>query len=161
MIGLKRKGGQLMARLGKVLKKIDIGDRIEEVRNYLANHPQVSAAFLFGSYGTEYQNNLSDLDIAVLLTPECPINFDVISGISVDLSELASEEDINVVILNAAPITLQFEILSTGRLLTKRGVFLEDFHEYVCKRYADFKIDLDAFNTDYDQALREVYLRGK
>ena len=150
-----------MARLSKALARIDLGDRMDDVREYLSGHPHVVASLLFGSYGTEYQNALSDLDIAVLLSPECPKDRDIVSGISADLASLASEDDVNVIILNTAPITLQFDALSTGRVLTKREFYLEDFHEYVCKRYADFKIDLDVFNADYDERLREVYLHGK
>lgn len=44
-----------MVRLCEVPRKIDIGSRIEGIREYLASHPSVAAAFLFGSYGTEYQ----------------------------------------------------------------------------------------------------------
>ena len=149
-----------MVRLSKQLKMIDIDDRLEDVRSYIEAHTEIVAAFLFGSYGTEFQNALSDVDIAVLLLPDKVEDFDTVLSISGDLAEIADEDDINVVILNKAPITLQFEVLSTGRLLCKKELYLEDFHEYVCKRYADFKIDLDSFKADYDEALREVYLRG-
>jgi len=139
---------------------IDIDDKLEDVRSYLESHTDIVAAFLFGSYGTEFQNALSDVDIAVLLAPTKGEVLDTVLGISGDLAEIAEVEDVNVVVLNSAPITLQFDVLSTGRLLCKKKLYLEDFHEYVCKRYADFKIDLDSFNADYDEALREVYLLG-
>lgn len=150
-----------MARLSKTLKTIEVDNRMDELRSYFFDHPEVAAAFLFGSYGTVYQNPLSDLDIAILLKPESDMSTAAFLGISCDVTGILGEEDVNVVILNTVPITLQHEILSTGRLLCKKGFYLEDFHEYVCKRYADFKIDLDAFNVEYDEALKELYCRGK
>ncbi|MBS3937171.1 MAG: nucleotidyltransferase domain-containing protein [Peptococcaceae bacterium] len=150
-----------MVRLSRELYKIDIENQLDDIRSYLGNHPNVAAAFLFGSYGTEFQNCLSDVDVAILLVPGTEIDLDLVGDLYGNLAEIASEEDINVVILNTVPITLQFEVLATGRLLCKKELYLEDFHEYVCKHYADFKIDLDAFNSDYDKALREVYLNGR
>ncbi|MBT9177492.1 MAG: hypothetical protein DDT20_01825 [Firmicutes bacterium] len=150
-----------MARLSKTLKKIDIDERIERLRAYVDAHPSVAAAFIFGSYGTKYQNPLSDLDIAVLLVPGSDLRSELASSIGVELSALTDEEDTNLVVLNSVPITLQFEVLATGRLLCKKGLYLEDFHEFVCKRFADFKIDLDAMYADYDNVLREGYLRGE
>jgi predicted nucleotidyltransferase len=150
-----------MVRLSRELKKIDIGTRLEEVKVFLSDHVDVAAAFLFGSYGTEFQNNLSDLDIAVLLIPGRDAGLDLIGSLHGTLTDIAGTDDVNVVILNKVPITLQFEVLSTGRLLFKKETYLEEFHEFVCKRYADFKIDLDSFYADYDDALREVYLRGQ
>jgi len=145
-------------RRGSTYAKILVDDRLDDVRDYLSAEPSVAAAFLFGSYGTDYQNPLSDLDIAVLFVPGTEVNPDAVGRISGDLADLFGEDDVNVVALNKVPITLQFEVLSTGRLLCKKGLYLEDFHEFVCKRYADFKIDLDTFYADYDEALRVVYL---
>lgn len=78
-----------------------------------------------------------------------------------DFSAITGEEDNDLLVLNKTSLALQFEVLLTGRVLIKKGVYPEDFHEYVCKRYADYKIDLDQFNRDYDAALREEYLNGQ
>jgi predicted nucleotidyltransferase len=150
-----------MVRLSKNPKMINIDAYLKDICSYFNNRPDVGAAYLFGSYGTQYQTPLSDVDIAVLFIPETALELETELEISADLTCIAREDDINLVILNKAPITLQFEILSTGRLLCKKEFYLEDFHEYVCKRYADFKIDLDRFNKEYDAVLRKVYLNGK
>ena len=150
-----------MTRLSKTLQKIEVDEHLEELRAYLVAQNVVVAAFVFGSYGMEHQNPLSDLDVAILLKPGSDIGFDAISAIASALTGIVGEDDVNVVVLNTAPITLQHEVLSTGRLLCKKEMYLEDFHEYVCKQYADFKIDLDAFNAEYDEALKELYLHDK
>jgi uncharacterized protein len=150
-----------MVRLSKNREKINIDSHLGKVRNYFSNRRDVAAAFLFGSYGTQYQTPLSDVDIAVLFIPGEDVNIETELKILADLADITEEDDINLVVLNKVPLTLQFEVLATGRLLEKKDLYLEDFHEYVCKRYADFKIDLDQFNSEYDAALREVYLGGQ
>ena len=132
-----------------------------EIEKYFLDQKDVAAALLFGSYGTQYQTPLSDVDIAVLFMPGHRVTLNGELAILADLSVITGEEDINLVFLNKVPITLQFEVLLTGNVLVKKDLYLEEFHEYVCKRYADYKIDLDQFKEDYDSALREVYLGGQ
>ncbi len=51
-------------------EKININPHIKEIHNdFLQRTDDTAAAFLFGSYGTQYQNPLSDIDIAVLFIP--------------------------------------------------------------------------------------------
>lgn len=150
-----------MGRLSKKKNKIDIESRMEDIKQYFLNRHDVAAALLFGSYGTPYQTPLSDVDIAVLFKPGQNINLKHELSVASDLTAITGEEDINLLSLNKAPLTLQFEVLLTGKVLVKKDFYLEDFHEHVCKRYADYKIDLDQFNMDYDSALREVYLDGQ
>ncbi len=150
-----------MGRLSKNKNQINIEPQVEEIEQYFLNRQDVAAALLFGSYGTQYQTPLSDVDIAVLFMPGQQIIMNRELAMLADLSAITGEEDINLVVLNKAPLTLQFEVLLTGNVLAKKDFYLEDFHEYVCKRYADYKIDLDQFNKDYDSALREVYPGGQ
>jgi|LSQX01.1.fsa_nt_gb predicted nucleotidyltransferase len=150
-----------MGRLSKNKNKINIEPQVEEIEQYFLNRLDVAAALLFGSYGTQYQTPLSDVDIAVLFMSGQQITLNRELAMLSDLSAITGEEDINLVVLNKAPLTLQFEVLLTGNVLAKKDFYLEDFHEYVCKRYADYKIDLDQFKKDYDSALREVYPGGQ
>ncbi|MBT9173053.1 MAG: hypothetical protein DDT21_01443 [Syntrophomonadaceae bacterium] len=149
-----------MVRLSRKPKMINIDEHLPAIQEYLAGCPDIAASYIYGSYGTEFQLPLSDVDLAVLFTPG-GYNLDRLLEISAKLSYITREDDVNVVALNNAPITLQYEVISTGRLLQRKENHLEDFMEYVLKRYADYKIDLDIFNRDYDDALREVYLYDK
>lgn len=148
-----------MVRVAKYPELINIEEHLPAIREYLEGCPDVAASFIYGSYGTGYQLPQSDVDLAVLFTPS-NYNFDRLLEISAELTGIAREEDVNVVALNNAPVTLQYEVISTGRLLQNKGDYLEDFTEFVLKQYADYKIDLDIFNKEYDDALREVYLYG-
>jgi predicted nucleotidyltransferase len=147
----------MMVRLSRKPVKINIDEHLPAIREYLGKCPDIAASFIYGSYGTEFQLPLSDVDLAVLFTPG-GYNFDRLLEVSADIANIAREEDVNVVALQDSPITLQYEVISTGRLLQMNNSHLDDFVEYVLKRYADYKIDLDIFNMDYDDALREVYL---
>ena len=62
-----------MVRLSQDVQKIDIDGNLPAIRLYLEGHPAVAAALLFGSYGTEYQNALSDVDVAILFKPEVAV----------------------------------------------------------------------------------------
>lgn len=140
---------------------IDIEPHMAKLKQYLFDTKDICAALLFGSYGTRFQTPLSDVDIAVLFKSGQKVTLDRELSVLADLSAITGEEDINLLVLNKASLPLQFEVLLSGRVLIKKDYYLEDFHEYVCKRYADYKIDLDQFNKEYDAALREVYLDGQ
>jgi len=150
-----------MVRITRKTEKINIDDKLSPICEYLSNRKDVAAVYLFGSYGTKYQTALSDVDLAVLfVNPEMP---DLESRLEIEsaLTKITGEDDINLVALNKAPITLQFEIVSQGRLLLKKSYYLEDFKEYLFKRYGDFIIFLENFNREYDASLKETYPSGK
>lgn len=145
-----------MARLSAKLNKIKIEDKLPALEEFLGSRKEILAVYLFGSYGTEYQTNLSDIDLAVLVsgsvTPDLAYQLDL----SAQLADIIQEEDIDIVILNTASVVMQFEVLSTGKLLYERNHKLVcDFLERVLKEYGDFQIDLKQFYYDYDDAMRK------
>lgn len=74
-------------------------------------------AYLFGSYGRGRILPLSDIDIALYLSDELD-NFYLKK---MDLIEIVNKilitDEVDLVILNEAPLYLQFEIIKTGKLL--------------------------------------------
>lgn len=148
-----------MVRLNKNLEIIKLSRRqIDEMINYLKKQKDVLAFYLYGSYGTEHQTPLSDVDFAVL-----PISKDFCLYREMEtLSELqfiTGNDDINLINLLKVPITLQIRVLETGKLLyCKDDNLLSDFKELVIRYYCDFESDLRAFYRDYDAGLREEFL---
>jgi predicted nucleotidyltransferase len=148
-----------MVRLNKNLEIIKLSRRqIDEMINYLKKQKDVLAFYLYGSYGTEHQTPLSDVDFAVL-----PISKDFCLYREMEtLSELqfiAGNDDINLINLLKVPITLQIRVLETGKLLyCKDDNLLSDFKELVIRYYCDFEPDLRVFYRDYDAGLREEFL---
>lgn len=140
---------------------INIEDRIPAIASYLAGIPGAIASFVFGSYGTEHQTPLSDVDIAVLFRYGAEPDLERELSFKEEICDIAGEENVDLVVINRAPLPLQHRILSTGRqLFVADEIQLADFIEGVIKRYPDLKIDLDSFYRDYDEAFREAYGRG-
>ncbi len=105
-----------MVRLNKAPEMINIDLHLEDICIYFANRKNVAAAFLLGSYGTQYQTILSDVDTAVLFVPNATVNFEIELSILADLTNITGEEDINLVVLNKATLPLQFEVLTSVNL---------------------------------------------
>jgi len=146
-------------RLDKNPKMINISEQLPDLQDFLRNEAQIIAAFLFGSYATRYQTSFSDVDLA-LLTKK-PTSLEEELAIFTTISDILQEDDVNIVFLRKTNLSMQYKILSTGRLLYCRDqIFLADFQEGVTKLFCDFQIDLNQFYHDYDLALKEKYSYG-
>lgn len=101
----------------------------------------VIAIFLFGSKALKIDGPLSDTDIAILLDKKVPD--DLIFRKSVEYESqiidiLPGIKDIEVTLLNNAPIGLQTTILREGKLLfNSNPIFLADFRESIMNKAGD------------------------
>ncbi len=140
-------------------KLIDIEDKLPALREYFASQPEIEAAYLYGSYGTPFQTPLSDVDLALLLSKK--ISFKRELQISAKISMIAEEDDINVLILNDAPVVLQFNVIAAERVLYKRDADkVADFVEIVLTRYGDYQIDMAFFSREHFEGLKEAFRDG-
>lgn len=143
-------------------KPIDVEPYLDDLRRYLETQDNLVAAWIFGSYGTPYQTPLSDLDLAFLFHRDRLPDWDEHLRLQMEISELLHEEDASLMVLNRAPILLQFRVLESGRQLVCRDpVALADFVEIVISRHADFIIDHERFAEEYDRALVERYVHDR
>lgn len=112
------------------------------LREILAPRPEIIFAFLFGSYARGTANNLSDIDIAIYvdethMPPPGPYGYT--SNLTVELKRQL-KRNVDVIILNEAPLVLRFHILQDGKLL-----FCHDplarirFHEKTVRDFLDFQ----------------------
>ncbi|HHY38413.1 MAG TPA: nucleotidyltransferase domain-containing protein [Clostridia bacterium] len=144
-------------RLAKVPKFINIDSSFPLLVDYFEKQADILAVYLYGSYGTEFQTPLSDVDIAVLFHSKP--DFERLLDIQGHISDICRNDDINVLVLNEAPVMLQFKVIMTGRLLYERERNkLSDFLEHVFKLYGDFAPFYAAFCREYDASLRETYV---
>jgi len=102
---------------------------IKTVRFY---YPDISALYLFGSYGTEYERTDSDIDIALLL----PVLTAKAAGrlsLSKCRSELASLMDRSVDLINLRLVNtvFQHEIIQRGAILFKATDSATDTFEMI------------------------------
>ncbi len=148
-----------MVRLSRNPEMIKLdSQQINDIITAAADCQKIIALFLFGSYGTEGQTPLSDVDLAFLSEDEA---FELEKELSFmsKLEEIGKTEDINAVNLRKISIELQMEIISSGHLLYCRDEHqLADFKEKVIKFYCDIEPDLRSFYQDYDEGLREEFL---
>lgn len=139
-------------------KPIDVEPYLGDLRQYLARQEGLVAAWIFGSYGTPYQTPLSDLDLALLFHQDQVPDLWKQGGLQSDISDLLHEEDVSIMVLNRAPVILQFRVIEGGRRIACRDpIALANFIELVISRHADFGIDHSRFVAEYDQALVERY----
>lgn len=95
----------------------------EKIKNILENvfkrHPEVAAAWLFGSQVTEKAGPMSDVDIALLFKKDVAPDRDLFRLESVITNEVeeALKTEIDVVNLGRSKLVFQHNVLRTGRLL--------------------------------------------
>lgn len=150
-----------MVRVANTPFLINIEPCLVDLVDYLSENKDIAAAYFYGSYHTEMQTPLSDVDMAVLFSSQARRRLDDVMRIEADVVGICGCDDINILVLNDAPVLIQFKVISTGRLLYERNSdMVSDFQEVVFKCYADFMPDYLQFCRDYDRSLREAYVHG-
>jgi predicted nucleotidyltransferase len=115
---------------------------IRAVAHAAESLPEVQAAFLFGSHASGRARAESDVDVAVLLDA---------SGAERDartrmrrllaaLTEHIAADRLDLVVLNAAPPALAFQVLKHGKLVFERDrTALHRFRVRTYARHSDFE----------------------
>ena len=109
---------------------------------YFAAMPEVQFACLYGSHARGQANTLSDVDVAVLIdrATDRKEYFDLRLTLIGDLSALIKNDDVDVVVLNEAPLALQYRILRDGiSLYCRNRDRLTEFSARAISEYLDFK----------------------
>ena len=123
-------------------------DKLEQLREFLADQSIVEAAWIFGSYGTDAQNEDSDIDIALLLGRETMLDEQL--QLESDICQVLRTDRVDVVILNNATIFMKRSVFVSGKLLYERAADVESsFFESVMKYYPDAAIYRRKFDAEY------------
>jgi predicted nucleotidyltransferase len=87
------------------------------INTILTHYPSVQAIYLFGSWGTEYQTQHSDLDIAVLLPPEMAKHVDPWEWLilSQALATTTGVEKADLINLRQVDTVLRKEVIAANR----------------------------------------------
>jgi uncharacterized protein len=112
----------------------------KEVKEFLQKQDQVKLAYLFGSVAWQRAGKLSDVDLAIFLDE----SLDRKERFSLKLRLLSVLEDIlktnqlDLVIMNDSPVSLNFEIIKANHPLFIRDRNLKvDLEHYIMSRYLD------------------------
>lgn len=113
---------------------------IPDAVNYLQSREDVIFAYLFGSLAKGKKTPLSDVDIALYLSQKSryiQCKMDIFGS----LADILKTDEIDLVILNSASLTLKIKILENKRLLVDKAPFLRHKYESLTMReYFDFSI---------------------
>ncbi|MCX7903414.1 MAG: nucleotidyltransferase domain-containing protein [Caloramator sp.] len=88
------------------------------------------------------------MDFAVLFDGN--IDFIEETKIVCKITEILNFDNVDIVNLNKAPVTLQVKAINEGReIYVADFIKLSDFIELVYKKYRDAKYFIDSFNRDF------------
>jgi uncharacterized protein len=116
-------------------------DRIlERTQAALTGDSRVLFAYLFGGYGRGRGGPLSDVDIAVYLEPTADPMAAMMDLIG-SLSDALSSDEVDLVILNRAPLSLAGRVQESGRVLVDNDPAKRYAYESLVRReFADFRL---------------------
>ena len=131
---------------------------ITKLQNYCEKQPLITFCYLFGSISKRKSKYIRDIDIAIYLTNEK--NDDKLKKkviLFTELSKNLETENIDLVVLNGAPIYLSYRILKEGELLFDRNLRDRNcFQEKIVRYYLDMKY----FKEKRDNIIRAYMRKG-
>jgi len=131
----------------------NIEQTLPKVALYLQSRENVLFAYLFGSLAQKKPMPLSDVDIAVYLSEDKKI-FQNKMDILGKLIDILETDEVDLVLLNNAPLMLRMKVLQNKKIIADNNPFLRHQYESLTMReYFDFCIR----ETDI---LERRFLRG-
>ena len=113
------------------------------------------AVFLFGSQVDGYATPRSDVDLAILLSE--PLTLPNRLALEVDLCQALNREDLDIILLNDASISLRFRAIR-GQLLYERApTQVADFIQRVMLDFYDFQHVLKSYEREFAKSLEQDY----
>ena len=124
----------IMIRFKKIPKNIH--GRITSLVDFLKKDPNIVFAYLFGGLLRDKQNPLSDVDIAIYVKEVMTLNY---LNFFKEITNILGTDEIDLVVLNNAPITLTGRILQNKKNLVDKNPFLRHKYEsLILRKFFDF-----------------------
>ena len=134
-------------------KKDKINNLIKKLASFFRKENNILTVYLFGSYGTEDQTELSDIDIAILFADTVSMLEEL--GIAAEIEFILKQGQIDLLNLNKASVILQHRVISTGKEIFERNpLTTADFIENTLKFYFDYGLVYKKFRDDFREELR-------
>lgn len=126
------------------ITKQQIIKKLQQFVNEYENTFDFVVIILFGSFAEKVQHSKSDIDIGILYDKKLNNSqglFNQHKKVRKLLEyEYLVERDVDVVLLNKAPLELQMSAVARGEVVYDKEAFL-NYKEYVMYRYPDRKIE--------------------
>jgi len=136
----------------------ELRENVPKLEVYFANKPQIVLAYLFGSQARGEAHPDSDLDLGILLAESIPEREYTEQRLEIigDLMQLLRSNEVDILILNEAPLVMRYQVISRGKLLFYRDRQAAiDFRVRALNAYFDFKPILDHHRKVFFQKTRE------
>jgi predicted nucleotidyltransferase len=118
----------------------NIEDNLPKAQAYLNSMPDVHFAYLFGSVAKGKPQPLSDIDIAVYLSESSDILEKKLEILG-ELIAILETDEIDLVVLNDAPLALRMKVLEYKKLIVDNAPFLRHRYQSITMReYFDFSV---------------------
>lgn len=132
-------------------------DLQDELRAVLERRPEVLVAYLFGSVARGTSGPLSDVDVAVLLTDGVD-QFATQLALMGDIASAIRSDDVDVVVLDRAPVALAYRVLRDGKLLLCKDEQARVRHWVMT---VDRYIDLEPFRRTLSEGTHHRIVEGR
>lgn len=140
-------------------RQINSANLLSRLKKLFQDDEDIVIAYLFGSYASGKVGPLSDIDLALLLNHSAsPSTYsDKVLHYVSKISKILDSDKLDLVILNRAPLGLQYEIVKKGRI-----IYCRDEEEKINYRikiqnlYLDFKPFEDEYIQHLAQKIKEV-----
>lgn len=147
------------------LKKIEhnVRECFPDLIDTLKQDKDIVAVYLFGSYATGNEGPLSDVDIAILLDKEVPREeyFDKELDLIGIINNKLKTDEVSLVLLNSAPLTIKYGTLKNAKLLYCRDNTQRiNFETKTLDMYFDFSPFLDQYDKVMYRQIREGSIYG-
>lgn len=118
----------------------NIEDMLPKAIDYLQGREDVEFAYFFGTIGKRKRLPLSDIDIAIYLKDLSQMHEKMMEILGM-LMNLLETDEIDLVILNEAPLTLKMKILESKTVVVDHSPPLRHcFESLVMREYFDFSV---------------------
>ena len=119
----------------------DIRKRLRHAGDALTAHPAVVFAYMFGGVGRDEIQPLSDVDIALYLAEDTPRMATTKLELIGLTTRLLGTDEVDVVVLNEAPLSLAGRIQQSARLIVDKDPPRRHAYESLVRReFADFQL---------------------
>ncbi len=114
----------------------------ENLKDFFSKREEIQFAIIFGSLAKGTANKLSDVDIAVMVDPHfvdtSPYGYH--ATLTADLMQKLKRNDVDVIMLDEAPILLRYQVLRYGNFIYIRDKQARiQFQVDTLNQYDDFK----------------------
>jgi hypothetical protein len=111
------------------------------LKSALEKEEELIFGYIFGSYGRGHPSLLSDVDIAVYMDERVEDRFDKRLDLIEVINSILKTNEVDLVVLNEAPLRIAFQVLKTKRLLfSKNDAKRIEFEVRTIKIYLDTEI---------------------